>query len=483
MLGIQETNKNPRPGVRAVAERRQVTKVFETYDPHKHARACYLDDAQFLLALTGVRAAKTHTLARRMLRLILFRDLPVSLGKPYHPGAAQRGTALWWKRRPRLHYWVIGETFDLLKEAMRALLDSIPAGLLEHSDVSDNAIWLKPDILIEFKSGQHPERLVAVGLNGMWIDEGARLSSQAWSAYLYSRLADKNGWMQCSTTPLGQDWTYEAIELPAKRGEPGFSFHKWNTSDNNRVPALMKRVELARRLLPPAYFKREYEADREAFVGQIYEFDEATMTHDAVPTNVKFVQFVGCQDWGFTAPGAHIVLGITSNDHRQAHVWALDEIYDSSQYVEEWWVPEVKKRQRKYGRYETVGDPAEPDNIQRFRDAGISCVRHRNNFSGSNYDEHARNIRAGIRHFATLVHQGRFHVIKRRPGAKEGGCPNLIEEMKHYHWDQHKTGPFGGSLIERPAPNQKEHAATAARYGVTYAIQGSAFEFKQAQAA
>ncbi len=458
--------------------------VFATYRPHAKARVAFWDDARFLLILTGVRGAKTHTAARRMIRLII-RDLKAhqAAATPYSPGAVKEGTAMWWKRRPRLHYWVVAATFDLLKEARRCLLDSIPPEMLEHADAAENSLWLHPDILIEFKSGSHPERLVAVGLNGVWIDEGARLSPIAWPAYLSSRVADKRGWMQCTTTPLGRDWTWDHMEIHANAGEPDYAVHKWHTIDNTKMPHLVEQVEQARRLMPPQWFKREYEADRDSFIGQIYEsFNEKTMVVDALPPGIRFTQIVGCQDWGFTAPGAHIIIGITSQDHHAAHIWALDEIYSPSQLVEDWWVPKIKLKQKLggYGNYEVVGDPAEPDNIQRLRDAGIDCVRHRNNFSGNRYDEHARTIRSGIRFFASLIHQGRFHIVRRPKGVptddvKGKGCLNLIEEIKSYHWEQRKGGDMGGTLVERPAPNQKEHAATAARYGVTYALHGAVF--------
>jgi hypothetical protein len=446
-------------------ERQEEVGLFDDYSPHPKAWRAFKDDAKNLLMLAGRRGAKTHTGAKRFLRLIYEKDLPAAMVRavqtPYRPGAARRGTAMWWKRRPRLHYWIVAETYDLLKEPMRYLLQFLPPHLLEHADAGENAIWLKPDILVEFKTVHDPKRAVGSGLAGIWVEEAARIGATAWEGFISHGLADNDGWAQFTTTPLGQDWTFEAIEKHARAGAPGYSFHAWKTTDNIRAPNVITRAAEAKLRLPPAYYKREYEASREAFEGQIYAFDEATMVKRP-PLGKQFVRRLGCQDWGFSAPGAHIVLGLTSNDPRACEVWALEEVYSDSQLVEDFWVPEVLKVMARHRYREVVADPAEPDNIWRFKSAGIHCVGHKN-FSVAKYDEHERSVRAGIRAMAALIHQKRFYV--------DPSCKNLISELLSYRWDQYKTGAM--SLIERPAPGQKEHAATACRYGVSYALKGS----------
>lgn len=443
--------------------------LFGDYYPHRKARPAFLDNAQILLMMAGRRGAKTHTAARRMLRLIYERDWPRYKDKPYRPGAVRRGTAMWWQRRPRLHYWVVAETSDLLKEPKRYLLEFLPPELLEHADAASGSLWLEGDILIEFKTGLLPKRLVSSGLNGVWVEEAARLSPVAWQGFLQQTLADKGGWAQFSTTPLGQDWTFDQIEKHADLGRPGYSCHKWVTADNTKMPELQKAVEEARQILPPTYFKREYEASRDAFEGQIYPFEERAMVFDKLPVGTQLVRRMGGQDWGFTAPGAHITIGLTHTDPNKAHVWAIDEVYDSSQLVEQWWVPAVKAKMGRWKYTEVAADPAEPDNIQRFNDAGIYTYGHRNlTVATARFDDHERSIKAGIRAIAALMHQGRFHILS--------SCVNLIAEFKSYRWDTYKAGPRHGVLIERPAPGQKDHAVTACRYAVTVGLEGAIFE-------
>jgi hypothetical protein len=168
--------------------------LFRGYDPFPHARRAFLDDAQFLLMLAGRRGAKTHTGGRRFLRKIYGCDLPRFISAPYNPGAARRGTAVWWKRRPRLHYWVVAETYNLLKEPMRYLLEFLPYELLEHVDNTENAFWLRPDILVEFKTAHDPRRLVGSGLNGIWLVEAARMSPAAWPGFMQPLIVANGGW-------------------------------------------------------------------------------------------------------------------------------------------------------------------------------------------------------------------------------------------------------------------------------------------------
>ena len=433
--------------------------LFADYDPIAPAWKMHQSGARFILSLCGRQSSKSFSTAKEFVRRI-FQDLQRNLaeGRPYHPGDVRPNSATWWDRNPRLHYWVVGETYDLLDQSERYLLQTIPGALVDYANASEHSYWLKGDVLIELKSGKDPKRLVSVPLDGAWIDEAARLRHDAWSGYLRPTLLAKRGWCLATTTPLGQDWTYEAFEKPAKDGDPEHAFFTWPTVANTSVPWIVAEVEHARKNLPPQYFKREYEASREAFLGQIYdEFDEHTMVVDAVPQGVRFTQLLTGADWGFTAPGALVVVGITAD----GHVWALDEVYSASRLVEDFWIPEARKLRQTYRFSTVVGDPAEPDNLFRFRDSGIPIVRHANYGTGD-FDEHRRSIRGGIRTMAALMHQGRFHVLRR--------CKNLIAELKSYRWNENKSA---GVIVEEPAPHQKDHAATACRYAVSYAVRGA----------
>ncbi len=432
--------------------------LFDEQPLHVPAWNFYNDPARFCGAVAGRRGAKSYTGARKFWKKVWEEDWPIWSKVPYSPGVSRRRASLWWKRRPRMHYWVVADTYDLLEEPRRYLLQFLPQELIEHFDAGKNQLWLHGDILVEFKTVHDPKGKVGSGLNGIWIEEAARVRSDAWSLYLFPALGDKRGWAIITTTPLGKDWTFEAIEEPARKGIAEYGFHTWRTIDNIRAPHVLELAAIAKRDLPAEHYEREFEANRQAFIGQIYKaFKASKHVFDNLPDTVRFQRVLGGADWGTSNPGCLLTAGITGGD--RPHVWVRDEVYSSSMLVEDFWAPEAKKLNAARKFNDWVGDPAEPDNIIRMQNAGVRMSKHAN-FAAGGWDEHARSIMAGIRTMASLIHQGRFHVHR--------SCVNLIDELENYVWDRTSAG----LQLDRPKAHQKDHAVTTCRYIVTSALEG-----------
>ncbi len=427
--------------------------------------------ARFVMALTGRRGTKTYSGARKFVERI-YRDvgdlagtdareqrkraagLPYNAALIYSPGAVSPTSAEYKRRKPRALYWIVADTYALLDETKAALFQVLPHGIIEGDpNASGRSVWLRPDILIVFKTGKVPNRLVGRGLNGVWLEEAARLAVAAWVEFLRPALADKRGWAIVTTTPLGEDWTFEHFEQLALAGDPAYAFFKWMTEDNPHIAR--QEIEDARLHLAPEFFEREFRASRAAFQGQIYKSWDTKFEHDALPEGIQFARVLGGVDWGISNPGAEEVVGITE----AGHVWVFDEVYERSELVEDYWVPEGLKLQARHRFNEWVCDPAEPDNLRRFTRAGMRAVGHRNMGSGK-FDEHARSILSGIRTQASLIHRGMLHVVKPK-------CPNFLRELRNYRWAQTP----GGHWLEMPAPNQSDHALSAVRYAISYAIK------------
>ncbi len=337
---------------------------------HVHAYRFFMDPSRFCLATAGRRGAKSYTGAKKFWKKVWEEDWPAVQGQPYNPGAARRGTALWHDRRPRLHYWVVADSYELLDEPKRYLLQFLPPELLEHADNSKGRWWLSGDILVEFKTVHNPTGKVGSGLNGMWVEEAARLRDDAWNGFLRPTLADKKGWLIATTTPLGQDWTYRDLYLHALKGTEGYGFHTWKASDNVRAPHVIEEAALAKATMPEEYFRREWEASYEAFIGQIYkEFDESKHIIDALPEGLRFTGVLGGQDWGFGAPGAQEIAGMTPGKDNLPHLWFVDETYSEEELVEEFWIPAAKKAmtQWKFNRRRPSGT-RQSQEVSRCRD-------------------------------------------------------------------------------------------------------------------
>ncbi len=134
-------------------------------------------------------------------------------------------------------------------------------------------VWLRGNKLIEFKSAERPEGLVARKVHGVWWTEIARSKYQAW-ANVRGRLSNTMGWLIADTSPFGHSWFYNDILKPAYDGVlPDTTVHRWTAIDSPFIPRA--EVEAARLSLPKAFFERDYMASDDVFMGQILDIDQA----------------------------------------------------------------------------------------------------------------------------------------------------------------------------------------------------------------
>lgn len=416
-------------------------------------------NARFVGAFAGTRGGKTRTAAAKFVVRIL---------KDYKRGKGREPAGVGKDRRARLHYWVVSPTSDLLKEPKRYLMEMIPAELYEDPKrpiSHENQMWLVKDILIEFRSADHPLSLVSVGLNGLWLDEAARIKADAWQGNLRGRLSDKQGWALFSSTPLGQNWLWTDIVRKGTPGDPDyhpdFKVIVWHTADNQTIDR--REIAAAKATMSTRFYKREYEADFSAFLGTVFdEFSESTH----VQTQAEFALAMGARgnspaalrglfrriiagvDWGWSSPGAIIVVG----DLGGRYV-VLDESYASHRRVfdpqlsGETWVGEARRLRDLWGVSQFFCDPSAPDKIHEFMRVGLPAVGAYN------------DIIYGVRKLSEAMHiengKSRFTVLSH--------CANFIREAKAYLWDEVK-GTDG--FADLPAPNQSDHALDAGRYGI-----------------
>jgi len=356
-------------------------------------------------------------------------------------------------RRARLHYWVVSPTVALLKEPKRYLMEMLSSDLFERPKApinSEGQLWLKGDILIEFKSADNPLGLVSVGLDGLWIDEAARVKQEAWVGNLRGRLTDHHGWCLFSSTPLGRNWFYFEIivrGLPGSSHDPEFESIVWTTADNPYIPA--EEIEAARRQLPARYFSREYLANFDAFSGNVYEdFTEAVHVFDNHQDPRAFKRVIGAMDFGWNSPGCIEVVGDFGNGTFAVvdEVYRTNTIFYDPRLMKDTWVTEVKRLQQKWGIRQWFCDPAEPDKI-------FDLVRNGINAVGADND-----IVYGIRQTATALHP-----VGEKPALRIWrGCSNLLREIPLYIWGASRTG----KLMEFPADGQSDHALDPLRYAM-----------------
>lgn len=103
--------------------------------------------------------------------------------------------------------------------------------------------------------------------------------------------------------------------------------------------------------------------------GAIYDWDETVhlINRNQLPV---LKSFVASQDWGFTQPGVLGIWGLDSDER----MYLVAQIYRSGK-TSGWWVKKALELSELFGGLDWVAcDPAEPDYIQDYQDAGLRAV-------------------------------------------------------------------------------------------------------------
>lgn len=424
------------------------------YRPFDKQVAFHRSRKRFKVAAAGNRGGKTKAGGAEFVWNI-WRDYKAGRGRP----PAGIGST----RAPRLLYWCVSPTHELGQYPYEEVVRFIPPELRSSINQSTRTIWLHGDIKIEFKTAERPERLVGARVDGLWVDEACRVKAEAWRGSLRARLADaasadpNAGWALFTTSPLGgpNSWVFQ--ELVNRHGvdEHVDAFH-WTTADNPYIARA--EVEHAKRTLPDAWFKRDWEANWQSFGGAIYpEFTDAHVTNEerfrlehGIPPHRKtidvFNRVIGAIDWGYVAPGCMLAVGELGDGK-----WVVfDESYGPGRRpigTKENWLDEAKKFQQLYGIREFFADPEDAGAVFDLRNNGINIQLAR------------KNVYTGIRRVAQAMHEG---LSQGRPGLRVfDRCRNLIRELRDYVW---KSNRDQSGFFEEPAENQSDHAADCLRY-------------------
>lgn len=341
-----------------------------------------------------------------------------------------------------------------------AFLRSIPASIIAKSyNHTDHLLKLhgRNGITdIYFMTGKFPDTWQGVKAYGIWLDEFARLKEGMYDE-ARTRLMDRQGWLLMTGTPQGPNWAHDRIYVPWKDGKrPDVYFTTWPTVENERLPAgFRSEIERHRQTMPKKYFARTYEASWDVFEGQVYE-EWSDAVHVVSGEEFMFISkgrnvgmgkkvirlnlVVAGVDWGSTKDhkGVIIVLGRSI----QGTWYVLEEsvapygeeeesiLVRGRTLAEDSWTKRALTLRAKWRIDVFYGDPARPENLRMFREAGLPI-------------EPALNaVHPGIQAVAKAMHVDedalaagevatRFQVLD--------SCRVLIEELRSYHWDEKKA--------------------------------------------
>lgn len=160
------------------------------------------------------------------------------------------------------------------------------AGLLPNKDYKENRqekFFEFDRGRIDFRSADNPASLVGAGLNGIWLDEAAKIpTDDAWTI-VRPCLSDKMGCGIFTTTPEGRNWLFKELHSDETLDNPDITRIEYRSLDS---PFFKKEEwELLLETYHPLAFQREFMASFSAFAGRDLpgEWLEPFYTWDDLP--------------------------------------------------------------------------------------------------------------------------------------------------------------------------------------------------------
>jgi hypothetical protein len=430
--------------------------MYSGYVPTAAQSKFHASKRRIKIASGSVRSGKTLACAREFVRLIM-RDISTGKRQP----ESYRGRDFSRVVLPTLRYWVLSRTYDLLKQAMGYVHSLIPPESVELWLQNERELWLRhPDggfVLIAFKSGEDHANLVGVALDGVFLDEAARVDRAIWERAIFSRLAQTGGFALLASAPHGGrgNWTYELV-CRARDGDPDIEAFEFFAKDNPAVPP--EQIDAARRFLPTRIYKQDWEGSWENDSALV--FDEWDIARHVV-TEEQLRREYGIQstdtlskrtfygaDWGWHPdPTAMVAIIDTGREFLAVEEVVgtkmpfIDPSNQDATIVGHAW---RLRRRWGSGRW---GCDHQFGYADQLRDHGLEAG-HAN-----------KDIVMGVRVLSTLLHgdgtRPRLRILNT--------CKRLVREMGALSWKLDKDGnPLEGELD----PKVKNDASDALRYAL-----------------
>jgi hypothetical protein len=223
--------------------------VHVPYCPHPGQRKVHDCQARFRVLACGARWGKDRCTVNE-----LFRQVVTMASEPHRDGLI-----------PRVLAWYVAPSFPMARQMWAELKYFIPASLRNVRE-AEKAIEMPGGIVIEVKSADNPNALVARGLDFVAVTESAMVSEEAWEMALRPRLASpgrgpggQGGLALLNGTPKGRNWFWRAWMRGQDPLVPEWRSWQWRTEDNPHIRP--EEIEAARRDMPDRWFRQEFLAE------------------------------------------------------------------------------------------------------------------------------------------------------------------------------------------------------------------------------
>lgn len=167
--------------------------------------------------------------------------------------------------------------------------------------------------------------------------------------------------------------------------------------------------------------------------GVVYpDFDQNV--HVITPEQARSIIFervLAGVDWGWEHWGAIVVIGVKAGSY-----YVIEEHAAQHKHINNW-IAVAKDIIRRYGNIPFYCDPARPEHVASFQEAGINA------FLGNN------RVLSGIEAVATLMKNQQFFIVYSR-------CPRFRDEIYKYIWKKNTGEPL----------KENDDVLCAIRYGI-----------------
>lgn len=398
----------------------QETEIVINFDLHDKQADVEECQSRYRVLVAGRRFGKTTLAIVELVKAALF----------------QNGAFLWYVapsyRQAKMIAW------KMLKEMLVKIFPVQDRPRFNESELSAS---FNNGSIIELRGADNEDSLRGVGLDGMVIDEFASIYDNwsVWHEVLRPALTDKRGWVLFIGTPKGKDSFYDLF-LRGQRGDEGYTSWQFKTLDNPFIAE--EEIEEAKENTPERYFRQEYEASFEDFVGLIYpEFGKAHIVEPFYIPNIY-------PKTGAIDPAISGTTGVLKS--------AIDEEGNVIIYAEYYKVDT---------RVSVVSEAIREDDVDWLIDPSSlrkDIVKEGKLYSLHDeyidYDIRARtaesDVDSGINRVGEYFKNGRIKIFST--------CKNLIWELERYHWAEQRESIKGKT---RPLPfKSQDHLVDCLRY-------------------
>lgn len=363
-------------------------------------------------------------------------------------------------------YWLVGATYGETSIMKRELIRRIPEWFIDDKrqgkkrqffdyGSGQGMLFLRDNIIIDTKSSDRPEGLVAEKIRGIWVDEAARSKYKAWPN-IYSRLSNyEDSWLIMTTSPTGHNWWYEEVWVPAIEGRMrGASAHTWRAIDSPHIPEQV--IADARQNLTPQMFRREFEASFEVFAGQIYDEFNRDIHLKPLPFQPEKIGVFVDVNVASDMPAAFSVAAIAGG-HGQERVHILSEFYKKGIGIDglggycDAIHEAYQAAQSKYHAPVTVViDPSAAYVRAKLIERGLNVVNAKN------------DVVEGIQRVMLVLHPINGHARL----TIDPACKHMVNEMLGYHWKVTSDG-----VIREEPEKLNDHLMDGLRYGCMHFVR------------